>query len=128
MKVGTRSRTTTFNCIIGWRPTLRKKASLRKGFCTFAQNGHSSFALATSAWQVRHRIGPVPKATPKGDKLEVSFVSFSDGRLENEWGKRQYDVDQPLFAIARGPDGLVTTCQGYKPTTATASGVYKDAR
>ena len=58
----------------------------------------------------------MPKATPKGDRLEVSFVSFSDGRgLENEWGKLQYDIDQPLFAIARGPDGLVTTWQGYSP-------------
>lgn len=30
------------------------------------------------------------KATPNGDKVEISFVSFKDGSMANQFGKKQY--------------------------------------
>jgi hypothetical protein len=53
------------------------------------------------------------KAMPDGDRLLVSFVSFGDGKIENKYGTKIYSVDQPLFAISKAPNGLVTTWQGY---------------
>ncbi len=53
------------------------------------------------------------KAMPDGDRLLVSFVSFGDGKIENKYGAKIYSVDQPLFAISKAPNGLVTTWQGY---------------
>lgn len=53
------------------------------------------------------------KAMPDGDRLLVSFVSFGTGRVENKYGVKLYSPGQPLFAIARAPDGFVTTWQGY---------------
>lgn len=53
------------------------------------------------------------KAMPDGDRLLVSFVSYGDGKIENKYGTKLYSVDQPLFAISKAPNGLVTTWQGY---------------
>jgi Family of unknown function (DUF5991) len=66
----------------------------------------------------------VCKATPQGSKLTVNFVSFGDGRIEHQYGVRQYNVDQPLFSMTRTADGLVTTCQGYTAADGTKPGPY----
>ncbi len=84
--------------------------------------GPSSCRIVAEGFQTDTNIRC--KAAPNGNKLEVRFASFADGRLENRYGNRQYAVDQPLFSIARGPGGLVTTWEAYKPDTATPSGVY----
>ena len=53
------------------------------------------------------------KAMPDGDRLLVSFVSFGSGKAENKYGVKLYSPGQPLFAIARAPNGLATTWQAY---------------
>lgn len=54
-------------------------------------------------------------AKPAGDRLDVTFVSFGDGKLVNQYGTRLYTVGQPLLSLRRQGGGLVTTLQGYRP-------------
>lgn len=71
------------------------------------------------------------KAMPDGDRLLVSFVSFSSGKVENKYGVKLYSPGQPLFAIAQAPNGLVTTWQGYSKAAgegATSSAFKKVGR
>lgn len=53
------------------------------------------------------------KATPSAGRLDVSFLSFGDGKVENKYGVKLYSVGQPLFSIARKGAALTTTWQGY---------------
>lgn len=71
------------------------------------------------------------KAMPDGDRLLVSFVSFASGKVENKYGVKLYSPGQPLFAIARAPNGLVTTWQAYAEAVgdgATGSAFKKAGR
>ena len=43
----------------------------------------------------------------------LSVVSFGNCKIENKYGVKLYAVDQPLFAIAQAPNGIVTTWQAY---------------
>ena len=54
-------------------------------------------------------------ATPRGDGLQISFVSFGDGRVENQYGVRLYRPGQPLLLLTRQGGALTTTWQGYQP-------------
>ena len=53
------------------------------------------------------------KATATGDKLDVSFVSFADGGMNNQFGKKTYTPNQPLFTLTRQGNAIATTWQGY---------------
>ena len=53
------------------------------------------------------------KATANGDKLNVSFVSFADGGMNNQFGKKTYTPNQPLFTLTRQGNAIATTWQGY---------------
>jgi hypothetical protein len=53
------------------------------------------------------------RATMKGDSLEVSFVSFSDGATLNRYGVKEYTANQPLFTLTRKGDAIATSWQGY---------------
>lgn len=71
------------------------------------------------------------KAMPDGDRLLVSFVSFGNGKVENKYGVKLYSPGQPLFVIAQGPNGLVTTWQAYTKAVddgATSSAFKKVGR
>lgn len=71
------------------------------------------------------------KAMPDGDRLLVSFVSFGSGKVENKYGVKLYSPGQPLFVIAQGPNGLVTTWQAYAKAVddgATSSAFKKVGR
>lgn len=78
---------------------------------TLTINGPEGCRLVAQGFQTDETIRC--KAMPDGDRLLVSFVSFGDGKIENKYGTKLYSVNQPLFAIAQGPNGLVTTWQGY---------------
>lgn len=67
--------------------------------------------LKVEGYQTDERIRC--KATVKGDRLEVSFVSFRDGSTVNRFGVKEYAANQPLFTLARKGDGITTTWQGY---------------
>ena len=90
---------------------------------TLTINGPQSCRLVAQGFQTDDTIRC--KAMPDGDRLLVSFVSFGDGKIENKYGTKLYSVDQPLFAIAQGPNGLVTTWQGY--SKAAVEGAPSDA-
>jgi len=62
------------------------------------------------------------KATANGDKLDVAFVSFKDGGMANQFGKKDYSAGQPLFSLARQGDTITTTWQGYKKNDADTEG------
>ncbi|MBY0319709.1 MAG: hypothetical protein K2X72_13380 [Reyranella sp.] len=53
------------------------------------------------------------KATVKGDRLEVSFVSFRDGATLNRFGVKEYSANQPLFTLTHRGGGIATIWQGY---------------
>ncbi len=47
--------------------------------------------------------------TPSGDRLDISFVSFGDGKLTNQYGVKLYNVGQPLVSLRRQGSGLRET-------------------
>jgi hypothetical protein len=52
------------------------------------------------------------KVTANGDKLDVSFVSFANGEMNNQFGKKIYTPNQPLVTLTRQGDAIATTSQG----------------
>jgi hypothetical protein len=62
------------------------------------------------------------KATANGDKLEVAFVSFKDGSMQNQFGKKEYTANQPLFTLTRSGNSIATTWQGYNKNEASTAG------
>ena len=62
------------------------------------------------------------KATANGDRLDIAFVSFKDGSMLNQFGKKQYTVNQPLFSLARKGNGIATTWQGYEKNDVDTNG------
>lgn len=53
------------------------------------------------------------RATANGDKLEVAFVSFKDGGMNNQFGRKIYTANQPLFTLAKQGNAIATTWLGY---------------
>jgi len=62
------------------------------------------------------------KATANGDKLDVAFLSFKDGGTLNQFGNKQYTVNQPLFALTRKGNAIATTWQGYSKNDIETAG------
>ncbi len=62
------------------------------------------------------------KATANGDKLDVAFVSFADGGMANQFGKKIYAPNQPLFTLTRQGNTIATTWQGYSKTDVDTTG------
>jgi hypothetical protein len=62
------------------------------------------------------------KATANGDKLDVAFVSFKDGSMANQFGNKEYTVDQPLFTLTRQGNAIATAWQGYNKNDASTAG------
>ena len=96
------------------------------GPATFVEHrltiGPAGCRIVAQGFQTDNSI--VCKAAPDGNKLNVAFVSFGDGRIENKYGVRQYKVDQPLFSMTRTPAGLVTTWHGYTVADGAKPGTY----
>lgn len=53
------------------------------------------------------------KATPNGDKLDVSFVSHDDGKLVNQHNVKIYEPNQKLFTLTRKGNAITTDWAGY---------------
>ena len=53
------------------------------------------------------------KAVPNGDKLDVSFVSYGDGKLVNRFGTKIYEPNQKLFVVGRKGNAYTTEWAGY---------------
>lgn len=62
------------------------------------------------------------KATPNGDKLDVTFVSFADGGMKDQFGNQIYKVNQPLFALTRQGNSIATTWQDYSKEKGETAG------
>lgn len=62
------------------------------------------------------------KATANGDKLDVTFVSFADGGMNNQFGKKIYSPNQPLFTLKRQGGAIATTWQGYSKNDGDTTG------
>jgi hypothetical protein len=63
------------------------------------------------------------KATANGDKLDVAFVSFKDGGMNNQFGKKIYTANQPLFTLTRQGNAIATTWQGYSKNDVDTDGL-----
>jgi hypothetical protein len=62
------------------------------------------------------------KATANGDKLDVAFASFADGGMNNQFGKKIYAPNQPLFTLTRQGNAIATTWQGYSKNEVDTTG------
>jgi hypothetical protein len=62
------------------------------------------------------------KATANGDKLDVAFVSFKDGGMNNQFGKKIYTASQPLFTLTKQGNAIATTWQGYSKNDVDTAG------
>ena len=62
------------------------------------------------------------KATANGDKLEVAFVSFKDGGMNNQFGKKIYTANQPLFTLTKQGNAIATAWQGYSKNDVDTAG------
>lgn len=53
------------------------------------------------------------KATPNGDKLDVFFMSYDDGKTVNVHGVKIYDANQKLFTLTHKGNAIGTEWAGY---------------
>lgn len=53
------------------------------------------------------------KATPNGDKLDVFFVGYDDGKTVNVHGVNIYDPNQKLFTLTHKGSAIGTEWAGY---------------
>lgn len=75
--------------------------------------GANSCRLTALGYQTNTVIRCAAKAN--GGRLDVSFVSFGDGALTNQYGVRLYSVGQRLFSLSRQGGGIQTTWGAYTP-------------
>lgn len=55
----------------------------------------------------------VCKATANGDKLDVAFVSYADGKTVNVHGVKIYEANQKLFTLGHKGSAVTTEWAGY---------------
>jgi hypothetical protein len=53
------------------------------------------------------------RATPNGDRLDVFFVSYDDGKTVNVHGVKIYDPNQKLFTLTHKGNSIGTEWAGY---------------
>ena len=82
--------------------------------------GGSQCRLTAEGYQTDEHIRC--KATANGDKLDVTFVSFKDGGMNNQFGKKIYTVNQPLFTLTKQGNAIATTWQGYSKNDIDTAG------
>jgi hypothetical protein len=51
--------------------------------------------------------------TPNGDRLDVFFVSYDDGKLVNVHGVKIYDPNQKLFTLTHKGNAIWAEWAGY---------------
>jgi hypothetical protein len=62
------------------------------------------------------------KAVANGDKPDVAFVSFKDGGMNNQFGKKIYTDNQPLFTLTKQGNAIAMTWQGYSKNDVDTAG------
>jgi hypothetical protein len=67
-------------------------------------------------------VAPLALTTANGDKLDVAFVSFSDGGMNDQFGKKIYAPNQLLFTLTRQGNAIATTWQGYSKNDGDTTG------
>lgn len=83
------------------------KLSIKVGSCLLANNGY----------QVSEKI--VCKAVSNSTGKQITFVSYSNGKIENEFGVKQYQVGEVLFGLEQSQDSVLTTWHSLKPDNVT---------
>jgi hypothetical protein len=73
--------------------------------------GTNSCRIDAEGYQTDEKIRC--KATPNGDKLDVFFVSYDDGKTVNVHGVKIYDPNQKLFTLTRKGSAISTEWSGY---------------
>jgi hypothetical protein len=53
------------------------------------------------------------RAMPNGDRLDVFFVSYDNGKTVNVHGGKIYDPNQRLFTLTHKGDAIATEWAGY---------------
>lgn len=75
--------------------------------------GANACRLTALGYQTNTAIRCTAKAA--GDRLDIAFVSFGDGKVTNAYGVKLYDVGQTLFSLKRQGGGVMTTWGAYRP-------------
>ncbi|HTE36523.1 MAG TPA: DUF5991 domain-containing protein [Reyranella sp.] len=73
--------------------------------------GANSCRIDAEGYQTYEKIRC--KATPNGDRLDVFFVSYDDGKLVNMHGVKIYDPNQKLFTLTHKGNAVWTEWAGY---------------
>ena len=73
--------------------------------------GANSCRIDAEGYQTNEKIRC--KATPNGDRLDVFFVSYDDGKLVNVHGVKIYDPNQKLFTLTHKGNAIGTEWAGY---------------
>ena len=106
----------------GWNGTYAFNESLGRdavgtGISIFVDHrltvGPKGCRFTANGYQTNTTIRCAAKAT--GDRLDVTFVSFGDGSVKNQFGVQLYKPGQTMFSLRRQGGRLTTTWQGYTP-------------
>jgi hypothetical protein len=72
-----------------------------------------SCSLVVNGYQISEKI--ICRAVSDSVGKQIAFVSYDNGKIENEYGVQQYQVDEVLFSLERSQDKVLTTWQSLKP-------------
>jgi hypothetical protein len=73
--------------------------------------GPNGCTIVAEGYQTNEQIRC--RAMPNGEKLDVAFVSYADGKLVNVHGVKIYEPNQKLFTLGRKGDAITTEWGGY---------------
>ncbi|WP_315764372.1 DUF5991 domain-containing protein [Sphingomonas sp. Y38-1Y] len=54
-------------------------------------------------------------AVPTRGGMRITFKSYADGSIKNQYGVTRYQPGATLFTLTRGPRGVVTSWGAYEP-------------
>jgi len=77
-----------------------------------------SCLLAINGYQVSERI--FCRAVSKSTGLQIDFISYDSGKIENEYGVQIYQVGESLFSLDGSQDKFLTTWKSLKPDNVEA--------
>jgi hypothetical protein len=75
------------------------------------EGGPNGCRIEADGFQTNERL--LCKATPNGDKLDVMFASYADGKQVNAHGVKIYQPNQKLFTLGHKGNAVTTDWAGY---------------
>ena len=72
-----------------------------------------SCSLVVNGYQISEKI--ICRAVSDSVGKQITFVSYDNGKIENEYGVQQYQVGEVLFSLEHLQDKVLTTWQSLKP-------------